>query len=146
MSAGRKIKLAVFMMMDGNYHLAGWRLPRSHADAGCNVAHWIEFAQILERGFREHSSRGLDDRVAVEVVVGVDLVGSAALRELAHRERHLPHADDRADVVEQARFAVAHGHARNAAPRKADEAGLALARALDRVTAELGLEEAESQA
>ena len=38
------------MMMDGNYHLAGWRLPKSHADADCNVARWIEFAQILERG------------------------------------------------------------------------------------------------
>lgn len=50
MSAERKIKLAVFMMMDGNYHLAGWRLPKSHADAGRNVARWVEFAQILERG------------------------------------------------------------------------------------------------
>ena len=50
MSAARKIKLAVFMMMDGNYHLAGWRLPQSHADGGRNVARWVEFAQILERG------------------------------------------------------------------------------------------------
>jgi FMN-dependent oxidoreductase (nitrilotriacetate monooxygenase family) len=46
----RQMKFAVFMMMDGNYHLAGWRLPGAHADAGQNVAHWIEFARILERG------------------------------------------------------------------------------------------------
>jgi FMN-dependent oxidoreductase (nitrilotriacetate monooxygenase family) len=46
----RQIKLAVFMMMDGNYHLAGWRLPQAHADAGHNIARWVEFAQILERG------------------------------------------------------------------------------------------------
>jgi FMN-dependent oxidoreductase (nitrilotriacetate monooxygenase family) len=46
----RQIKLAVFLMTDANYHLAGWRLPQSHADAGQNVARWIEFAQILERG------------------------------------------------------------------------------------------------
>lgn len=45
-----QIKLSVFMMMDGNYHLAGWRLPGSNPDAGQNVARWIEFAQILERG------------------------------------------------------------------------------------------------
>lgn len=50
MSTTRKIKLAAFMMMDGNYHLAGWRLPQSHADGGRNVARWVEFAQILERG------------------------------------------------------------------------------------------------
>jgi FMN-dependent oxidoreductase (nitrilotriacetate monooxygenase family) len=50
MRGARKIKLAVFMMMDGNYHLAGWRLPQSHADGGRNVARWVEFAQILERG------------------------------------------------------------------------------------------------
>jgi N-acetyl-S-(2-succino)cysteine monooxygenase len=49
-SSARQIKLSVFMMMDGNYHLAGWRLPNSHADAGRNIARWVEFAQILERG------------------------------------------------------------------------------------------------
>src|SRR5262249_7299823 len=50
-AASRKlIKLAVFMMTDGNYHLAGWRLPDSHADAGSNIARWVEFVQILERG------------------------------------------------------------------------------------------------
>jgi N-acetyl-S-(2-succino)cysteine monooxygenase len=49
-SNARQMKLSVFMMMDGNYHLAGWRLPNSHADAGQNLERWIEFAQILERG------------------------------------------------------------------------------------------------
>ena len=45
MSAARKIKLSVFMMMDGNYHLAGWRLPGAHADGG------------QEQGTRFHCSR-----------------------------------------------------------------------------------------
>ncbi len=49
-SSARQMKLSVFMMMDGNYHLAGWRLPNSHADAGHTIAHWVEFAKTLERG------------------------------------------------------------------------------------------------
>ena len=45
-----KMKFAVFMMADSNYHIAGWRHPESYADAGSNIQRWIEFARILERG------------------------------------------------------------------------------------------------
>ena len=45
-----KMKFAVFMMADSNYHIAGWRHPESYADAGSNIQRWVEFARILERG------------------------------------------------------------------------------------------------
>ena len=47
---GDKLKFAVFMSGDCNYHLAGWRLPETYADAGLNLQRWIEFARIMERG------------------------------------------------------------------------------------------------
>ncbi len=45
-----KMKFAVFLMADSNYHIAGWRHPDAYVDAGSNIARWVEFAQTLERG------------------------------------------------------------------------------------------------
>ena len=45
-----QLKFAVFMSGDSNYHLAGWRLPDSYADAGMRIERWIEFAKTMERG------------------------------------------------------------------------------------------------
>ncbi|HEY3917705.1 MAG TPA: LLM class flavin-dependent oxidoreductase [Stellaceae bacterium] len=45
-----QLKFAVFMSGDSNYHLAGWRLPDSYADAGMKLERWIEFAKTMERG------------------------------------------------------------------------------------------------
>lgn len=45
-----QLKFAVFMSGNSNYHLAGWRLPDSYADAGMKLARWIEFAKTMERG------------------------------------------------------------------------------------------------
>ncbi len=45
----QNIKFAVFLQADCNYHVAGWRLPGSYADAGMNLQRWIEFARIIER-------------------------------------------------------------------------------------------------
>jgi FMN-dependent oxidoreductase (nitrilotriacetate monooxygenase family) len=50
MSAQRKMKFAVFLMADSNYHIAGWRHPASYVDAGSNLQRWIEFARTMERG------------------------------------------------------------------------------------------------
>lgn len=50
MADRQKMKFSVFMMMDGNYHLGGWRHPEAYADGGFDIARWIEYAQILERG------------------------------------------------------------------------------------------------
>jgi alkanesulfonate monooxygenase len=51
MAAGkRKMKFAVFMSGDSNYHMAGWRHPDSYADGGLNFRHWAEFARTMERG------------------------------------------------------------------------------------------------
>jgi FMN-dependent oxidoreductase (nitrilotriacetate monooxygenase family) len=45
-----KMKFAVFLMADSNYHIAGWRHPDAYVDAGSNIERWIEFAKTLERG------------------------------------------------------------------------------------------------
>ncbi len=45
----RQMKLSLFMTGDGNYHMAGWRLPGSDCDAGQNIQRWIDTAQALER-------------------------------------------------------------------------------------------------
>ncbi|MEA3025038.1 MAG: hypothetical protein QOF91_323 [Alphaproteobacteria bacterium] len=50
MAPNGKMKFAVFLMADSNYHIAGWRHPEAYADAGSNFQRWIEFAQALERG------------------------------------------------------------------------------------------------
>lgn len=46
----RQMKLALFLTGDGNYHMAGWRLPGSTNDGGQNIQRWIEAAQTIERG------------------------------------------------------------------------------------------------
>ena len=43
------MKLALFLTGDGNYHMAGWRLPGSTNDGGQNIARWVEAAQAIER-------------------------------------------------------------------------------------------------
>ncbi|MCW2573638.1 MAG: FMN-dependent oxidoreductase, nitrilotriacetate monooxygenase family, partial [Frankiales bacterium] len=47
-AAQRQMKLALFLTGDGNYHMAGWRLPGSSTDGGCNIRHWIECARKIE--------------------------------------------------------------------------------------------------
>jgi FMN-dependent oxidoreductase (nitrilotriacetate monooxygenase family) len=46
----RKMKLSLFLTGDGNYHMAGWRLPGSTSDGGQNIQRWVEAAQTIERG------------------------------------------------------------------------------------------------
>jgi len=46
----RQMRLSAFLSRDGSYHLAGWRHPNAYADGGTNVARWIDYARILERG------------------------------------------------------------------------------------------------
>jgi FMN-dependent oxidoreductase (nitrilotriacetate monooxygenase family) len=48
--ANEKLKFAVFMAGDSNYHLAGWRLPESFSDSGIKLERWIQFAKTMERG------------------------------------------------------------------------------------------------
>ena len=50
MTSNGMMKLAVFLMADSNYHIAGWRHPDAYVDAGSNLQRWIEFAPTLERG------------------------------------------------------------------------------------------------
>jgi alkanesulfonate monooxygenase len=46
----RQMKLSLFLTGDGNYHMAGWRLPSSNNDGGQNIQRWFEAAQTIERG------------------------------------------------------------------------------------------------
>src|ERR1044071_601284 len=46
----RPMKLSLFLTGDGNYHMAGWRLPGSTADGGENIQRWFEAARTIERG------------------------------------------------------------------------------------------------
>ncbi|NIJ09626.1 FMN-dependent oxidoreductase (nitrilotriacetate monooxygenase family) [Sphingomonas vulcanisoli] len=43
-----KMKFAVFMSGDSNYHVAGWRHPEAAVDAGISLERWIRFARLLE--------------------------------------------------------------------------------------------------
>ena len=45
----RQMKLSLFLTGDGNYHMAGWRLPGSTSDGGQNIQRWVEAAQAIER-------------------------------------------------------------------------------------------------
>ena len=45
----KKMKLGMFLRPCG-HHIAAWRHPLAQADAGTNFAHFIEMAQIAERG------------------------------------------------------------------------------------------------
>ena len=47
--AARKMKLGLFIR-PGGHHIACWRHPRAQADAGINFPHFVEMAQIAERG------------------------------------------------------------------------------------------------
>ena len=44
-----KMKIGMFIR-PGGHHIASWRHPESHADAGANLARMIEIAQTAERG------------------------------------------------------------------------------------------------
>jgi alkanesulfonate monooxygenase len=43
------MKLALFLTGDGNYHMAGWRMPGAECDGGQNIRRWVQYAQMLER-------------------------------------------------------------------------------------------------
>lgn len=45
----RKLRLGAFVMATG-HHVAGWRHPGAQADSGINIDHYIEVAQLAERG------------------------------------------------------------------------------------------------
>lgn len=45
----RKLRLGAFVMATG-HHIAGWRHPGSQADSGINIDHYIEVAQLAEKG------------------------------------------------------------------------------------------------
>ena len=47
--ATRKMKLGMFLRPAG-HHIASWRHPLGQADAGVNFPHFVEMAQIAERG------------------------------------------------------------------------------------------------
>jgi alkanesulfonate monooxygenase len=50
MSADRKhLKLGAFLWPTG-HHIAAWRHPKAPADAGINLAHWLDLARTAERG------------------------------------------------------------------------------------------------
>src|SRR4051794_1619315 len=49
MSLTRQIKLGLFVRPAGN-HIASWRHPDSHADAGANFQRSVEMARTAERG------------------------------------------------------------------------------------------------
>lgn len=45
----RQLKLGAFFYPTG-HHVAAWRHPEAQADAGVNLAHYVEVAQLAERG------------------------------------------------------------------------------------------------
>ena len=47
--ATAKMKLAVFMHGNSNYHIAGWRHPEAYADSAESIERWTEFARTMER-------------------------------------------------------------------------------------------------
>ncbi len=49
MSSDRKMRLGAFLMA-GGHHIAAWRHPQAHAQAGVDIDHFIELARIAERG------------------------------------------------------------------------------------------------
>ena len=75
MTSKPKMKFAVFLMADSNYHIAGWRHPDAYVDAGSNIQRWIEFAQTLERGKL--------DMLFVADVIGVP--GTKDMESLSHQ-------------------------------------------------------------
>lgn len=55
MDCGRKMRMGAFLYPTG-HHLAAWRHPNSTADAGMNIGHYIEMAQLAGRGYSICSS------------------------------------------------------------------------------------------
>jgi FMN-dependent oxidoreductase (nitrilotriacetate monooxygenase family) len=49
MSGDRKMRLGAFLMA-GGHHIAAWRHPLAHAEAGVDIDHFIALARIAERG------------------------------------------------------------------------------------------------
>lgn len=49
MSFDRKMRLGAFLMA-GGHHIAAWRHPDAHAEAGVDIDHFIALARIAERG------------------------------------------------------------------------------------------------
>jgi FMN-dependent oxidoreductase (nitrilotriacetate monooxygenase family) len=45
----RKMRLGAFLMA-GGHHISAWRYPDAHAPAGTDIDHFIQLAQIAERG------------------------------------------------------------------------------------------------
>lgn len=74
-----QLKFAVFMSGDSNYHLAGWRLPDSYADAGMKLERWIEFARTMERG-------------KLDMLFIADSIGTAGAED-SEALRHNPQVD-----------------------------------------------------
>ena len=48
-TAARQMKLGLFIRPCG-HHIASWRHPRAQADAGVNFQHFVDMAQLAERG------------------------------------------------------------------------------------------------
>jgi alkanesulfonate monooxygenase SsuD/methylene tetrahydromethanopterin reductase-like flavin-dependent oxidoreductase (luciferase family) len=44
------MNLSMFLTGDGNYHMAGWRLPGARVDGGHSIRFWRDAARIMERG------------------------------------------------------------------------------------------------
>ncbi|NYJ10489.1 FMN-dependent oxidoreductase (nitrilotriacetate monooxygenase family) [Rhizobium leguminosarum] len=49
MSGDRKMRLGAFLMA-GGHHIAAWRHPLAHAQAGVDIDHFVALARIAERG------------------------------------------------------------------------------------------------
>lgn len=49
MAERSQLRLGAFLYPTG-HHIAGWRHPDAQADAGSNFAHYVELAQLAERG------------------------------------------------------------------------------------------------
>ncbi len=81
--SGRKMKFAVFLMADSNYHIAGWRHPDAYVDAGSNIARWIEFAHTLERG-------------KLDMLFVADVIGVPGTKDAESLELHADHRQVRA--------------------------------------------------
>ncbi len=110
MTRNGKMKFAVFLMADSNYHIAGWRHPDAYADAGSNFQRWIEFARTLERGKLDmlfvadvigvpgvQNSESLRIRLHDRQVRAVHLARGAVERHAQHRlGRHVGHRLQRA--------------------------------------------------
>ena len=92
----RKMKFAVFMSGDSNYHMAGWRHPDAYIDGGQNIKRWVEYARTMERGKLDMlfiadtiGTPGSDDREQLSFTSKIDrfepLTTLAALSQVTER-------------------------------------------------------------